>query len=101
MCIRGGMSRKHAIRMTLIMLACCMAVSLALLCPSLLQFLMESSTFAGVPPSTYGVVWSKYEPERMVTYGQNHIKFWVISPDPKVGPACMRAGCGCWVQPQA
>ena len=87
-------------QLTQIMLTYCAANSYTL-CPSLLQLLMESSTFAGVPPSTYGVVWSKYEPERMVTYGQNHIKFWVISPDPKVGPACMRAGCGCWVQPQA
>ena len=48
------------------------------------QLLMSSNTFAGVPPSTYGVVWSKYEPERLVTYGQNHIKLWTLSPDPKV-----------------
>ena len=44
---------------------------------------MESSTFAGVPPSTYGVLWSKYEPDRLVTYGQNHIKFWNVALDPK------------------
>lgn len=43
---------------------------------------MESNTYAGVPPSTYGVVWSKYEPDRLVTYGQNHVKFWTVSPDP-------------------
>ncbi|KAG2444303.1 hypothetical protein HXX76_001060 [Chlamydomonas incerta] len=37
----------------------------------------------GAPPAVYGVVWSKYEPDRLVTYGQNHIKFWRLGPDPR------------------
>lgn len=38
------------------------------------QKLMERKSYAGTPPATYGVVWSGYEPDRLVTYGQNHIK---------------------------
>ncbi|GAX81084.1 hypothetical protein CEUSTIGMA_g8518.t1 [Chlamydomonas eustigma] len=47
--------------------------------------LMSSNTFAGVPPSTYGVLWSKFEPEKLVTYGQNHIKFWSLGTDTRTG----------------
>ncbi|KAG2487374.1 hypothetical protein HYH03_013944 [Edaphochlamys debaryana] len=39
----------------------------------------------GAPPAVYGVMWSRFEPERLVTYGQNHIKFWKVPPDPRAG----------------
>jgi len=44
------------------------------------QLLMERKTAPGTPPTTYGVIWSPFETERMVTYGQNYIKFWQLLP---------------------
>ncbi len=80
---------------------------------------MSSNTYAGVPPSTYGVVWSRFhQPDRwarrkccwagqrvlspasvpsflrLVTYGQNHIKFWDLSVDPKTGEMGNQAKAG-------
>lgn len=48
------------------------------------QCLMERKTQPGAPPTTYGVVWSPFEPDRVLTYGQNYIKFFLLQrPPPK------------------
>jgi hypothetical protein len=37
--------------------------------------LLEQRTQPGAPPAVYGVVWSEFEPQRLATYGQNHIRW--------------------------
>ncbi|WIA35025.1 hypothetical protein OEZ86_003516 [Tetradesmus obliquus] len=38
--------------------------------------LLERKSQPGAPPAVYGVAWSRFEPDRLVTFGQNHIRFW-------------------------
>lgn len=42
------------------------------------ECLLSRKTQAGTPPTVYGVEWSRFEQNRIVTYGKNHIK--VSSP---------------------
>lgn len=46
------------------------------------QRLLQRNTRAGAPPSVYGIVWSPFETDRLVTYGQNHVLFWRLHRDP-------------------
>ncbi|GMH44987.1 hypothetical protein BSKO_12944 [Bryopsis sp. KO-2023] len=43
------------------------------------EILLQRKTQPGAPPAVYGVVWSKFEPSRLATFGQNHIKFWKLN----------------------
>ncbi|KAK9816488.1 hypothetical protein WJX72_000919 [[Myrmecia] bisecta] len=36
------------------------------------------NTQQGAPPAVYGVRWSHFQTDRIVTYGQNHIRFWTV-----------------------
>ncbi len=37
--------------------------------------LLEQRTQPGAPPAVYGVVWSEFEPDKLATYGQNHVRW--------------------------
>jgi len=45
------------------------------------QQLYAGKTAPGAPPNVYGVVWSPFDGSRLVTYGQNHIKFGAVATD--------------------
>jgi WD40 repeat protein len=45
------------------------------------QCMLQCKTRAGAPPSVYGVVWSPFETERLVTFGHNHVMFWRLHRD--------------------
>ncbi|GIL85815.1 hypothetical protein Vretimale_19546 [Volvox reticuliferus] len=49
------------------------------------QLCEPRKTQPGAPPAVYGIVWSRFEPDRLLTYGQNHIKFWRLGVDPRGG----------------
>ena len=36
--------------------------------------LVEQRTQPGAPPAVYSVVWSAFEPSRLASFGQNHIR---------------------------
>lgn len=38
------------------------------------EIILQRKTQPGAPPTVYGVIWSRFEPGRLVSYGQNHIK---------------------------
>lgn len=38
------------------------------------EIIVQRKTQPGAPPTVYGVIWSRFEPARLVSYGQNHIK---------------------------
>lgn len=40
------------------------------------QCLLQRKTRAGAPPSVYGIVWSPFHTDRLVTFGHNHVMFW-------------------------
>jgi hypothetical protein len=53
--------------------------------------LAEQRTQPGAPPAVYGVVWSAFEPSRLASFGQNHIRFHCLQA----------AGCGSGDRPGA
>ncbi|KAL6747740.1 WD40-repeat-containing domain protein [Haematococcus lacustris] len=42
------------------------------------QCVFEAKTMPGAPPSTYGLTWSPFQPDRLVAYGLNFIKFFTL-----------------------
>lgn len=46
------------------------------------QCLLQRRTRPGAPPCVYGVMWSPFEPQRLATYGENHVMFWTLRQDP-------------------
>jgi microtubule-associated protein-like 6 len=40
------------------------------------QCLLCCKSKVGTPPAVYGIAWSRFERDRLATFGQNHVTFW-------------------------
>eukprot|EP00775_Hariotina_reticulata_P006916 gene6916-7132_t len=58
------------------------------------QRLMEQKTQPGAPPAVYGVEWSRWQPDRLATFGQNHIKLWKLQRQQQPQPSSSTSQAG-------
>lgn len=42
------------------------------------QCLLSRKTRAGAPPTVYGLAWSAFHVDQVVTFGHNHVHFWKL-----------------------